>query len=220
MIPEPIPLDVTGLTLDRTQMTRHKLVVAGLKLFGQQGFDATTTRQISEAAEANVAAISYHFGSKDNLRIEVARSVATLMKNRGAERMIAHLDNAEIAALSPDQARTLIRGQMSTVLDPSSFGPMAEDVLRFFHYEITRESAAADMLFHTAMEGNLERMCRLVAQINGQPWDSETTRLAALMVFGQVMIFSLTRPLALRALGWSKIGPDEQEAILSGVWLN
>lgn len=37
------------------------------KLFAEQGFDATSVRQIAKEAEVNVAMISYYFGSKEKL---------------------------------------------------------------------------------------------------------------------------------------------------------
>ncbi|HJV95918.1 MAG TPA: CerR family C-terminal domain-containing protein, partial [Albitalea sp.] len=40
---------------------------AGLRLFATQGFSKTSTREIAEAADANVAAISYYFGDKAGL---------------------------------------------------------------------------------------------------------------------------------------------------------
>ena len=47
--------------------TRLALVMAALKLFGRQGFDGTSTREIATAANANIGSIAYHFGGKDGL---------------------------------------------------------------------------------------------------------------------------------------------------------
>jgi TetR/AcrR family transcriptional regulator, regulator of cefoperazone and chloramphenicol sensitivity len=47
--------------------TRHRLLHAGLQLFAAQGFATTSTRELAEAAQVNVAAISYHFGDKAGL---------------------------------------------------------------------------------------------------------------------------------------------------------
>jgi len=51
--------------------TREKLLDAAERLFAEQGFDSTSLRQITTAAGANLAAVNYHFGSKDDLIIEV-----------------------------------------------------------------------------------------------------------------------------------------------------
>ena len=51
--------------------TREKLLDAAERLFAEQGFDSTSLRQITSAAGANLAAVNYHFGSKDDLIVEV-----------------------------------------------------------------------------------------------------------------------------------------------------
>jgi AcrR family transcriptional regulator len=46
---------------------RSRLVIAGLRLFAEKGFEAATTREICEAAGANISAIRYYFGDKAGL---------------------------------------------------------------------------------------------------------------------------------------------------------
>ena len=49
------------------EQSRERLLHAGLRLFAQQGFAKTSTREIAEAANTNVASISYYFGDKAGL---------------------------------------------------------------------------------------------------------------------------------------------------------
>ncbi len=49
------------------EQSRSRLMQAGLRLFAAQGFAKTSTREIAEAANANIAAISYYFGDKAGL---------------------------------------------------------------------------------------------------------------------------------------------------------
>jgi AcrR family transcriptional regulator len=53
------------------QPTREQLLDAAERLFAARGVDAVSLREITAAADANVAAVNYHFGSKDNLVREV-----------------------------------------------------------------------------------------------------------------------------------------------------
>lgn len=46
---------------------RARLLRAGLRLFAHQGFAATSTRELAQAAGVNVASISYYFGDKAGL---------------------------------------------------------------------------------------------------------------------------------------------------------
>jgi AcrR family transcriptional regulator len=45
------------------QRTRDRLLAAALELLAQRGQEGVTLREITDAAGANVAAVSYHFGS-------------------------------------------------------------------------------------------------------------------------------------------------------------
>ena len=47
--------------------SRERLLQAGLRLFANQGFSKTSTRELAEAACVNVAAISYYYGDKQGL---------------------------------------------------------------------------------------------------------------------------------------------------------
>jgi AcrR family transcriptional regulator len=46
---------------------KQRLLDAAEKLFAEKGFHATSLRQITADAGANLAAVNYHFGSKDGL---------------------------------------------------------------------------------------------------------------------------------------------------------
>ena len=53
--------------------TKDRILHAAEELFAQQGFAATSLRQVTSRADVNIAAVNYHFGSKDNLVNEVFR---------------------------------------------------------------------------------------------------------------------------------------------------
>ena len=56
-----------------TQDTRQKIFSATEDLLARQGIRGTTLRDISQAADTNLAAVNYHFGSKQDLVREVIR---------------------------------------------------------------------------------------------------------------------------------------------------
>lgn len=53
--------------MDSLNETQVRLLDAAELLFAEKGFDAVSLRDITQAAEANVAAVNYHFGGKENL---------------------------------------------------------------------------------------------------------------------------------------------------------
>ena len=48
---------------DDGQGTRERILKAAEALFAERGFETVSLRDITGAADANVAAVNYHFGS-------------------------------------------------------------------------------------------------------------------------------------------------------------
>ncbi len=88
--------------------TRDRILDAAERLFAEQGFYVTTLRAITQAADANLAAVNYHFGSKQALVIAVF------------QRRLDELSADRLARLDQAHARH----------DP----PVLEDVLDAFVY--------------------------------------------------------------------------------------
>ena len=53
--------------------TKDRILGAAEELFAQHGFVGTSLRQVTSRADVNIAAVNYHFGSKENLINEVFR---------------------------------------------------------------------------------------------------------------------------------------------------
>ena len=62
-----------------SDQTRTAILHAAERLYAERGFGDVTLRDIVAAADVNLAAVNYHFGSKDELIAElfVSRSIAT-----------------------------------------------------------------------------------------------------------------------------------------------
>lgn len=65
--------------------TRNRLLAAAEDLFADRGFTAVSIRDIAAEADVNVAAVNYHFHSKDNLYVEVLRHVMSAKRDRYVE---------------------------------------------------------------------------------------------------------------------------------------
>ena len=63
--------------------TKERILLAAQKLFAKRGFEAVSLRKITTEALANVAAVNYHFGSKEALVDEViVQHMLPVMKER------------------------------------------------------------------------------------------------------------------------------------------
>src|SRR3990172_5629389 len=85
--------------------TRTRILDAAEELFMQHGFEGTSMRLLTAKAGANLAAVNYHFGSKDALIEAVFRRRLDPMN---AER-IAELERLEksAAGVAPPPARII-----------------------------------------------------------------------------------------------------------------
>lgn len=59
--------------MNSSASTKERILTAAEVLFAQRGFDGGSLRQLTAAAGVNLAAVNYHFGSKDRLVEEVFR---------------------------------------------------------------------------------------------------------------------------------------------------
>lgn len=76
--------------------TRNRILDAAGHFFAEKGYHATSVRAICRRAQVNIAAVNYHFGSKEQLYEETLRQV-----------FLHHnelLDSAPTAGLSPEEA--------------------------------------------------------------------------------------------------------------------
>lgn len=61
--------------------TKDRILGAAEELFALHGFAGTSLRQVTSQADVNIAAVNYHFGSKENLVNEVFRRRMDEMTN-------------------------------------------------------------------------------------------------------------------------------------------
>lgn len=80
----------------RQSATAKKIMVAAESLFAEQGFTETTMREITGAANVNLAAVNYHFGSKKGLINAVAEKylgpLASGLSDAVAQRLAADIE--------------------------------------------------------------------------------------------------------------------------------
>lgn len=61
---------------------KQRLLTAAIKIFARRGYLAATISEISEAADANIAAVNYYFGSKETLFLHVLREAYAIANRR------------------------------------------------------------------------------------------------------------------------------------------
>ena len=185
--------------------TAADLIAAGLKLFGQKGFAATSTREIAAEAGANIASIAYHFGNKDGLRLACGHEV----RRRIGGTVAAVLEGpADAPPPSPDEAMMQIEAAIRAMTAFLLTQRAAEDVVPFMLREVAENGATLDMLYDGMIVPAHGRFCALWAAATGNAPDSERTRLIVFSAIGQILYFRIGRPIVERRLGWTEWGAE------------
>jgi AcrR family transcriptional regulator len=192
------------------EQTRAALISAGLKLFGQKGVEATSTREIAAEADANIASIAYHFGGKEGLRLACASHVADQLK------IVAGASFLEGPA-EPDTAEILSRFEagLTAMLHFLLLRPEAREVAAFILREVSAPGPAIDVIYRELFGPVHTALCRLWGSVTGAEPESEANKIAVFALIGQVVYFRIGLPLVMRRMGWEEIGESEVEKIRS-----
>lgn len=162
--------------------TKQLLIdVAGL-LFAEHGYKQVTVRDIIDAAQANLGALNYHFGSKETLYGEVLKLACERDK----------IDLSVLENLSPsDKLVSVIRDSLEVYTLP------AEE--RWWRMLIKRECQFPSHMFDTLVEDHFMRETCVVAKIIGEvvaeAADSEKVKMAIVTMVGLVDMYGLNRDL-------------------------
>ncbi|MCE2869248.1 MAG: TetR family transcriptional regulator [Xanthomonadaceae bacterium] len=134
--------------------TKERILHAAEDLFAQHGFAGTSLRQVTSRADVNIAAVNYHFGSKENLVHEVFKHRMDEMSEKrlsalseSIARDPADLNGILLAFIQPALALTLDRHGASFVRVLARAYAEKNDGLRNFlsenYGQVLREFAKA-----------------------------------------------------------------------------
>lgn len=103
--------------------TRSRILAASEGLFADRGFSATSVRMITSRARVNVAAMHYHFGSKDQLIQELfALRLSPLNRQRLELLGRCHVDSNGRAPSLEKILEAFVRPPVQLISDPERGG--------------------------------------------------------------------------------------------------
>jgi AcrR family transcriptional regulator len=98
--------------------TRERILEAAQRLFSERGLDATSVRDITSDAGCNVAAVNYHFGSKENLYVEAFRAMLGPLRDQRMA-MIDELMERDPAPTLEEYLGSFAEGFLEPLVDES-----------------------------------------------------------------------------------------------------
>lgn len=173
--------------------TAQTILAAATELFARDGYSATSVRAIAVAANANLALVSYYFGSKEGLYLAVLRELAR-QEMQGHPFPQAALIAAQAGsdeALQREALREVIRTVFARLVAAHDRVPLGVMLTR----ELADPTPALDRMIEEVARPQLAMLRALVGRIIGAPADSERVWRAAFSLAGQVMYYAFARPL-------------------------
>lgn len=201
---------VTAPQPQSAEQTRQALIRTALKLFGAKGFDGTSTREIANAANANIGSIAYHFGGKEGLRTACAMFIVEMIQSV-AGKALADAGGPKGA----DEAKARLEMALDRMVGFIVAAPEAGEIVQFVLRELTHPTAALDVIYNGVFEPVHKRLCQVWAEATGEEAESDRTKITVFTMIGQVVYFRIARFAVLRRMGWTDVGPKEAAEIIA-----
>lgn len=183
---------------DGAETRQHILQVAG-RIFADRGFARATSREICQTAGTNMAAVNYHFGSKDGLYD------AVLVE---AHSQLVRLDDLEAISASRISHKQKLRKLISLFVRTAS-GPALPWGLSVFVHELMAPSAHVPALMRDAVLPKIQVISSLMAEVLGV---AEThplvQRSLALVVLPCIMLVIAPREIVRDVMPSLTADPD------------
>jgi AcrR family transcriptional regulator len=173
-------------------------------VFAESGYRAATVRDICQRAGANVAAINYHFGGKEQLYLEVLRQTQK-------EQWTMHpLPDSGADVLSPgERLHAFVRSFLSQLLDNRLTGVN----IRIMAREMIDPTPALDAVVEEFFRPFAESLRAIIRGLMGPAASEEQVRLCGISVVGQCLFFDHCRSVMPRLFPDMRIGPDRLDML-------
>lgn len=171
--------------------TRTRLLRAAGELFARQGFRGATVRRISERARANIAAVRYYFGGKEEL-------YAAVLQHTFITANLKYPPNHNL----PDDAdpasrlHTFIRSLLLRILDAGRPAWHGKLMVR----EIADPTPVLDQVVEETIRPLYAHLTAIIRDLLADTASEESIRLCAMSIMGQCLFYRNSRSVVSRLL--------------------
>jgi TetR/AcrR family transcriptional regulator, regulator of cefoperazone and chloramphenicol sensitivity len=177
--------------------TKDRLLEAAGEEFAEKGYDGATVRSICARAGANLAAVNYHFGDKEQLYLQ-----AILEAHRCGVEMAP--DEEFFVGTPAEQLRRYVRHFLRHILAIHQSGPWHQNLM---HQEMLRPTKASEVLVREVIRPKFERLLQVLARVCPGA-DERRLHVIAFSIIGQCLHYKMGRPFIERL-----VGPEEYQSL-------
>ncbi|HAT7594284.1 transcriptional regulator CecR [Citrobacter werkmanii] len=193
------------------EQAKNQLIAAALAQFGEYGLHATT-RDIAAQAGQNIAAITYYFGSKEDLYLACAQWIADFIGSQ----FRPHAEEAERLFAQPEPDRgamreLILRACKNMIMLLTQDGTV--NLSKFISREQLSPTAAYQLVHDQVINPLHTHLTRLIAAYTGRDANDTQMILHTHAILGEVLAFRLGKETILLRTGWSQFDEDKTALI-------
>ncbi len=174
---------MTGI--DPEFVTRQRLLEAAGEEFAERGFRNATVRDICNRANANVAAVNYHFGDKEKLY-----GAAVRYAHECVERFRANEISSPDA--TPEQKlHAFVRAFFMGILEAGKPAWHGKLMAR----EMAEPTAVLNEIAERGVKPRLAALTAIIRSIIGEDAPQDLVHRCARSVVGQILFYHFARPM-------------------------
>jgi AcrR family transcriptional regulator len=181
---------------EKHDFTKERLLNEAEALFARKGYDAVSVREITAAARSNLAAVNYHFSSKQNLYLEVFRSRWVPRARRLQEyfrESLAAQDSPSPTAVAKSLAEAFL------------VGPLSDEERRRHHQLMARElgqpTEAFELVAEQVIRPFFKGLADTLRSFMPEGLAEERLMLNVFSIFATVLYFSFAQVAVTRITG-------------------
>ncbi len=176
-----------------THETRHRLLEVAGEVFAECGFRGATIREICRRAEANIAAVNYHFRDKEGL-------YAACLQYWFAEALRIYPPDLGVTPQStpPERLHAFVRSFLFRILDPGRPGSHGKLLAR----NMVEVTPFLDTCVDQWVRPLTKRLQAIIRDIVGPAMSEEQVRRAGFSIVGQIVFHRHVHPML------AKLYPD------------
>jgi AcrR family transcriptional regulator len=188
-------------------VTRRRLLEAAGEEFAERGFRAATVRDICNRADANVAAVNYHFGDKEKLYAAAVRDAHDCVERH-------RIDAGLPANATPEQRlHTFVRAFFTGLLEAGKPAWHAKLMAR----EMAEPTAVLNEIAQHGVRPRLEALSAIIRAIIGEDAPQPLVHRCARSIVGQILFYHFARPMLERVFPNEKLDASAVDALADHV---
>jgi AcrR family transcriptional regulator len=200
---------VSVVSLDSHVQTREALLEAAAEVFAELGFRAATVREICQRARANIAAVNYHFGDKENLYLEVLR----FTQRKAYEKFPTDLGVGPNAT-AQEKLRAFIRSFLLRIFADGEITHHGKIMSR----EMIEPTGALEKLIEEKIRPQSIQLSEIVGELLGGNATDENVRLCACSIVSQCCFYHHCRPVLSRLFPDQEFSQEQIENIAEHIY--